>query len=54
MVFVGRIIHKKVAVMNSHIPTRYYSYDFRSFFIRASVGAAIAVTIYRAVFGPFW
>ena len=37
--------------MMKYIPAQIYLYDFKSFFIRASIIAAIAVTVYSVLFG---
>jgi hypothetical protein len=40
--------------VKTHIPHDVYTFEYRSFFIRASVAAAISVIVYSTLFGINW
>ena len=40
--------------MKNYIPAQVYLYDYKSFFVRASVTIAIGVIVYSALFGITW
>jgi hypothetical protein len=45
---------QRQAVVKTHIPHDMYPFDYRSFFIRASVASAIGVIVYSTLFGTNW